>query len=69
MQVRFLRNLLELGTSVLPRRITDCWNEGEGLLVGDAGLSVAELRFFPRALDPTEARERARARATVRRPL
>lgn len=43
-KVHFYRNIDYLGAADLPRPVTDCFNDGEGLLVGDAGMELSLLR-------------------------
>lgn len=50
--VTFYRDLEVLGSTELPRPITDCYNNLDGVLVGDTGLTIAQLRFYPRQLSP-----------------
>ena len=44
--VTFYRNIENLGNSTLPRpSLTDCFNGGEGMLVGDAGLELGVCQY------------------------
>jgi hypothetical protein len=49
-QVVFYRDLDLLGASPLPRKFTDCANNTEGILIGEAGLTLGQVRFYPEAL-------------------
>lgn len=53
----FYRNLEEIGNATLPRPITDCFNNQEGVLVGDAGMTLGQLRFYPRAMTLSSIQE------------
>jgi hypothetical protein len=46
----FFENIKILEVVDMPRPITDCFNYEEGVLVGDAGMEMGQLRFYPRAL-------------------
>eukprot|EP00961_Rhodomonas_salina_P034605 465906-Rhodomonas_salina.4 len=47
-KVHFYRNTDYLGAAHLPRPVTDCFNDGEGLLVGESGMDLSLVRFaFP----------------------
>jgi hypothetical protein len=41
----------------MPRPLTDCGNGGDGLLLGDVGLTLGQLRFYPRALTSANIQE------------
>eukprot|EP00961_Rhodomonas_salina_P076520 1027556-Rhodomonas_salina.1 len=49
--VSFYENGLRLAGPRLPRAITDCFGE---LQLGDAGLALSSLKFYPRALASNE---------------
>jgi len=51
--VTFYSNLDVLGSSKMPRPVTDCFNNLEGMLVGDTGMTIGQLSFYPKALTPT----------------
>ena len=55
--VTFYRNLDRLGAVEMPRPLTDCFNDWEGLLVGGAGMSISQLRFYPRLLGESDIEE------------
>jgi len=55
--VTFWQNLEKLGTVTLPRPLTDCYNGGDGLLVGSSGLELGQLRFYPRSLEASDIQE------------
>ena len=40
-----------MGSEELPRAMTDCDNQGEGVRVGSKGLALTSLRFYPEALE------------------
>lgn len=64
--VEFYRNLEKLGSRALPRtQVTDCFNGGEGTLVGDAGLELGAVRFYPTLLTITEIEETLSAGGTL----
>ena len=44
--VSFYRNIELLSSVDLPRPVTDCFNSGEGLLVGDKGMEISQLRYL-----------------------
>lgn len=47
-KVHFYRNTDYLGAVDLPRPVTDCFNDGEGLLVGESGMDLSLVRSaFP----------------------
>ena len=52
----FFRNGELLGQIPLPRPITDCKSPGI-IQLGDAGLTLSSVKFYPRALQPGEIRE------------
>ena len=56
-RVAFYRDLMLLGSSALPRKFTDCANNTEGVLVGDAGLALGQVRFYPQELGPLQIQE------------
>jgi hypothetical protein len=50
-RVEFYRNVDYLGNSSLPRiGLTDCFNGGEGTLIGDPGLELGVVRYYPFSL-------------------
>uniref|UniRef100_A0A7S0W9M5 Polycystin cation channel PKD1/PKD2 domain-containing protein n=1 Tax=Hemiselmis tepida TaxID=464990 RepID=A0A7S0W9M5_9CRYP len=51
--VTFYSNLENLGTAQMPRPVTDCFNNLEGMLVGDTGMTIGQLSFYPKALTRT----------------
>jgi hypothetical protein len=55
--VSFHRDNTHLGTSAMPRPLTDCFNNFEGLLLGSAGLTLGQVRFYPFALTPAGIEE------------
>ena len=55
--VSFFMNMQELGSRPMPRALTDCSNGGEGILLGDSGLTIGQLRFHPRALSRANIQE------------
>ena len=55
--ISFFKNLELLETISIKRPITDCFNSLEGMLVGDTGLSIAQLKFYPKALSLTSIEE------------
>jgi len=56
-KVHFYRNTDYLGAVDLPRPVTDCFNDGEGLLVGESGMDLSLVRFHPRALTMSSIEE------------
>jgi len=46
-EVRFFQNDRLSGTITLPRPVTDCFNNGQGLWLGDSGLELGLVRYFP----------------------
>lgn len=46
----FYKNLELQGSAKMPRPVTDCFNNLEGVLVGDTGMTIAQLRFYPQAM-------------------
>lgn len=48
--VTFFKNLENLGTSRLPKQLTDCYNDGRGIELGSAGLELGVVRYHPTAL-------------------
>ncbi len=55
--VTFYRNLEVLEVVKITRPITDCFNSLEGMFVGDTGLKIGQLRFYPKALSITSIEE------------
>ena len=55
----FFRNLQPLGSAPMPHRLTDCFNNLEGVLIGDAGLELGQV--CTRTPSPHPARARAHA--------
>ena len=53
-----------LETRVLQRLVTDCWSS-EGLYIGDTGLSLGKLNFYPGMLSQTQIREIYEGGATL----
>jgi hypothetical protein len=51
-RVTFYQNLELLGDTAMPRRLTDCFNGLEGVLLGDAGLQLGQA--LPRLLCLTD---------------
>ena len=43
-RVTFYRNLEKVGDTSMPRQLTDCFNGLEGVLLGDAGLQLGQVR-------------------------
>jgi hypothetical protein len=41
--VTFYRNMERLGSAAMPRRLTDCFNGLEGIVLGDAGLQLGQV--------------------------
>lgn len=57
-EVTFFRNLERLGEPIpLTVPVTDCFNNDQGVLIGDAGLELSGLRFYPQVLTPTAIEE------------
>jgi len=56
-EVTFYENLRRLGTAQMPRHVTDCFNNLEGILVGDTGLTLGQVSFYPKLLTPTVIEE------------
>ena len=48
--VKFYQDIELLGIKKMPRPLTDCFNNGEGILVGGTDMEVGQLRFYPRSL-------------------
>jgi hypothetical protein len=49
--VQFFKNTELLGSVPLPRPfLTDCFNGGEGTLIGDPGLELGVVRYYPFSL-------------------
>ncbi len=55
--VSFYRNLDVLSVVNISRPVTDCFNSLEGIFVGDTGLKIGQLRFYPKALSITSIEE------------
>jgi len=53
----FYHNIDTLETVSMPRPMTDCFNNQEGILVGDTGMELGQLRFYPRALSTANVKE------------
>ena len=53
----FYRGITLLGVQKMPRPITDCFNNQEGVLVGDADMELGQLRFYPRVLTAANIEE------------
>ena len=58
-KVTFFQNLEKLGESELPRQgaMTDCFNGGEGTLIGSAGVSLGVVRYYPFAMNVRKVEE------------
>ena len=54
---RFYHNIDTLETVSMPRPMTDCFNNQEGIFVGDTGMELGQLRFYPRALSTANVKE------------
>lgn len=57
MHVDFYQNLQHLGRRALPRPVTDCFNDGKGLFVGDGNLELGQLRTYVSALSNSSIQE------------
>jgi hypothetical protein len=55
--VTFYENMEAIGNAAMPRPLTDCFNNFEGVLLGSAGLTLSQLRFYPFALTPANIEE------------
>lgn len=55
--VSFYKNLDYLGSVSMPRPLTDCFNNFEGILLGGPGIEMGQLRFYPRALTKSDIEE------------
>jgi len=56
--VHFFKNTELLGSSPLPRPdLTDCFNGGEGTLIGDSGLELGAVRYYPFSLTTLQIEE------------
>jgi hypothetical protein len=55
--VTFWNNLENLGSVNIRRPVTDCFNNNEGVLLGASGLTVGQLRFYPKALSSSDIEE------------
>lgn len=55
--VTFYENLKHIGQATMPRPLTDCFNNFDGVLLGSAGLTISQLRFYPFALTPANIEE------------
>ena len=56
--VEFFRNTDPLGSAPLPRpSLTDCFNGGEGTLIGDPGLELGVVRYYPFSLTSLQIEE------------
>lgn len=53
----FWKDVDMMGAVTMPRPITDCGNNQAGILAGDAGLELGQLRFYPRALTAANIQE------------
>jgi len=47
--VDFYQNVQHLGRRELPRPVTDCYNNGKGISVGDANMELGQLRLCARS--------------------
>jgi hypothetical protein len=56
-EVTFYHNLELLSVEPLPRPMTDCFNNNEGVLVGSVGMTLGSMRFYPRPLSPSDIEE------------
>ena len=62
----FFKNIEMTGNATLPRAsVTDCFNGGEGTLVGDPGLELGVVRYWPYALSITNIEEIFRQGGTL----
>ena len=64
-RVVFYHDLNLLGVSPLPRTFTDCANNTEGILIGDAGLELGQVRFYPKELGFLQIQEIFEGGATL----
>ena len=56
--VQYFKNTEFLGSSSLPRPdLTDCFNGGEGTLIGDPGLELGVVRYYPFSLTTLQIEE------------
>ena len=55
--VDWYRDLEHLGQRQLPRPMTDCFNDGKGIFVGDANMELGQLRYYVRALNSNNVQE------------
>jgi hypothetical protein len=55
--VVFYKDLDIMGVKEMSRPITDCGNNQAGILAGDAGLELGQLRFYPRTLTAADIQE------------
>jgi len=46
-EVSFFQDNLLIGTYHLSRPVTDCFNNGQGVWLGDSGLEIGIVRYFP----------------------
>ena len=46
-QAIFYENLEVVGRVAIPRPLTDCFNNFEGMLLGAAGMELGQVRFYP----------------------
>jgi hypothetical protein len=53
----FYQDVTLLGVKRIPRPLTDCSSNEAKLLVGDAGMEVGQLRFYPDALTSANIEE------------
>lgn len=54
LNVTFYKDRTATGPYQLPRKVTDCDNNHEGILVGAPGMRMAQLRFYAAALNKEE---------------
>jgi hypothetical protein len=56
--VQFFKNTKSIGSAPLPRpSLTDCFNGGEGTLIGDPGLELGVVRYYPFSLTSLQIEE------------
>lgn len=63
--ITFYYDLEKLESVTIPRPVTDCFNQLEGMLVGDTGLTIGQLKFYPKALTKTSIEEIYRQGSTL----
>ena len=55
--VDWYQDLEHIGQRALPRPVTDCFNDGQGVFVGDANMELGQLRSYVRALSFNNVQE------------